>query len=1019
MKTHSLPAIALAACISLVSFEANAHGPGPVGNFGPTGLEIDVRDNGTALVTAVQPGSPAEGLVEEGEIIHRIQGEPLPGELWDQLNMLGGFITEAEADDGIIRLSSRQGDGEIREVEIEIPVLGPLADTAPLECAKTDKIIAANAKYLRGLVADEEGLRQLAGHNHLNALAILSLLSTGQEEDLDAVRAIYAERMRDFDQTDTGPNSWHNGHQGIAVCEYYLRTGDESVMPLINAICESARKYQVNGGWTHWATGVNPQYVGGGLLNAAGTHILTTLLLAKQCGADVDEDTLHDALRYFYRFVGHGLNPYGDHRPESGYSGGNGKNEVLAIAMHVASLAENGGYYAIARDKAATGTLYGYRSMLGGHTGPIGAMWHGPVAPYLAEKEPELYRIRTEQTRWFHELSRRHDGAFVKAACNRYNNDGYGRFMLVGLTAPMRTLQITGAPPSPHAVSFTLPERPWGRDSDLAFHCLQGGPDYQEHMTRIDPYEEMSAIEEAGEEELAVFAQHPEHVFRETVAGRIRDGGHFGLIETLLESDSPHARHTATMAINHFHPWNVSRSPGWISLRAIEPGDFTPRMFEALIAMVNDPEESLWLVDQAMIALALADTGQTLEHLDDLLPWLEQDHEWWLKESASIALSPALLDPDGLDRILPVMIHAIATTPHTKWQGYVKWMLATRTARDVEPEMKSQIADALKTIYVETPEPPEPAREGDMDLTGISSIHLEQTMNWALTVDPDLAAELSEISAERLDTHMRSREINRTATQLISTAKDLGEAERKSVARVLRDHYESHIIEENRDALRHGADGNPRQFAGPLQMILDIRDLAGEDGGWEFFPSGPDGAQTWHFTSYEPDEKPEASLMSRYRDVTLPDKLEGWQQPDFEPDAGAGWRKVTADVPRLPSSFQQVPRAYRDLMRGSGEVLLLRKEFDLEDVADYDLFRFTVFSRQGYRIYLNGEPVGGEQGRSRTWQARQSFLGADDRRHLREGRNVVAVLTFMQYFRGTDGGVDVYLEGLREFPRID
>jgi len=83
MKTHSLPAIALAACISLVSFEANAHGPGPVGNFGPTGLEIDVRDNGTALVTAVQPGSPAEGLVEEGEIIHRIQGEPLPGELWD------------------------------------------------------------------------------------------------------------------------------------------------------------------------------------------------------------------------------------------------------------------------------------------------------------------------------------------------------------------------------------------------------------------------------------------------------------------------------------------------------------------------------------------------------------------------------------------------------------------------------------------------------------------------------------------------------------------------------------------------------------------------------------------------------------------------------------------------------------------------------------------------------------------------------------------------------------------------
>ena len=1018
MKTRRFLPVVIATCLAFATVPTLADGPGAIGNFGPTGIEIDMKRDGTAVVTAVQPGSPAEGLVEKGQIIQRIQGQPMPDNLWDQLTTLGGFITAAEADDGIIRLTTSDDDGSIREIEISIPVLGALSESAPLNCAKTEKIIAANAAYLRGLASDDAGRKRLAGHSHLNALALLSLLSTGQDEDLDVVRAIYAERMKDFDATDTGSHSWNNGYQGIAVTEYFLRTGDQSVMPLINAICESARKYQVNGGWTHWATGVNPQYVGGGLLNCAGNNILITLLLAKQCGADVDEETLQRGIRYAYRFIGHGISAYGDHRPESGYGANNGKTELLAAAMHIASRAKNGKFHAMARDKAAAGTLFGYRSMLGGHTGPIGAMWHAPIATYLAEKEPELFRIRSEQTRWFHELSRRHDGAFVKTACARYNNTEYGRFMLVGLTAPKRTLQITGAAPSPHAVPFELPEaQPWGREADLEFLSLEGGADYQENMPRIDPHLEMQAITKAGKEELAIYAQHPEHVFRESVARRIRDGGHFDLIEELLESPHPQARHTGCLAINHFHPWNVGRSPGWISLQAISPDDFTPRMFEALIAIVRDADGPLWLVDQAMIALALASTEQTMAHINDLLPWIRQNDEWWFQESASIALSPALLDPDGLNRILPEMVKMLAPNPHTKGRGYVKWMLATRTAEQVSPEMKQQIADALKTIYIETPAPPEPANEGDMDLTGIASCHLESTMNWAITVDPTLAAELAELSVERLDSHMRLREINRTATQLVNTAKNLDDSKRKTVAAVLSEHYKPHIIEENRNALSRGADGNPRHFAGPLQMILDIRELAGEDGGWKLFPTGPDGAQTWHFTSYDPDEKPAPSEMNRYRDVTLPGHLDGWHCPDFDP-AAHDWQSVTAEVTHKPSAFQQVPNAYRDLMDDAAEVLLLRKEFDLEDI-DYELFRLSVHTRQGYRIYLNGEPIAENRGRTRNWNPRETFLDGDARSHLRKGRNVFAIMSFKQYFRGTEGGVDLYLEGLRKFPEID
>ena len=64
-----------------------------------------------------------------------------------------------------------------------------------------------------------------------------------------------------------------------------------------------------------------PLYLGTRLLrigpqDPAGAQVLTTLLLGKECGVQVDDDTLLGSLRYFYRFAGRGTVPYGDHRGE-------------------------------------------------------------------------------------------------------------------------------------------------------------------------------------------------------------------------------------------------------------------------------------------------------------------------------------------------------------------------------------------------------------------------------------------------------------------------------------------------------------------------------------------------------------------------------------------------------------------------------------------------------------------------------------------------------------------------------
>lgn len=226
-------------------------------------------------------------------------------------------------------------------------------------------MIALNAAWLRKEAVNGKGF---TSHQMVDALGILALLSTGEEEDLQVVRKLYQKKMATFTKVSIGPHSWHNGYQGIAACEYYLRTGDKSVMPLINQICEAVKRYQVHGEYYHWATAANPKY---GVVNATGTNMLTFMLLAKHCGAKVDEKTLNDSLVFFYRFIGHGCNAYGDGRPESG-QGSNGKTEQIAAAMRVAALSENGKTYAMAADKAAQSSLYNYRAMLNGHTGPIG-----------------------------------------------------------------------------------------------------------------------------------------------------------------------------------------------------------------------------------------------------------------------------------------------------------------------------------------------------------------------------------------------------------------------------------------------------------------------------------------------------------------------------------------------------------------------------------------------------------------------------------------------------------------------
>ena len=90
------------------------------------------------------------------------------------------MITEAEAKDGVVKMMVKDDpDAAAQEVVVKIPVLGAYSETWPVNCPKSDKIVRNFADFL---AANKDSTEiGLDG-------ALLFLLSTGEEKDLEVVR---------------------------------------------------------------------------------------------------------------------------------------------------------------------------------------------------------------------------------------------------------------------------------------------------------------------------------------------------------------------------------------------------------------------------------------------------------------------------------------------------------------------------------------------------------------------------------------------------------------------------------------------------------------------------------------------------------------------------------------------------------------------------------------------------------------------------------------------------------------
>ena len=150
-------------------------------------------------------------------------------------------------------------------------MLGAYSETWPLDCPKSERIVRDFADYLAKPDSPIKGFRDR------HALPALDRRGEGPRAGAEVGAAAPPIGRTRY--------AWYLGYGGIPLCEYYLRTGDQEVLPGIQKWVDNAVKAASISTAGLAAVASRRVTYGNGHLNAGGTAVVTFLLLAKECGA--------------------------------------------------------------------------------------------------------------------------------------------------------------------------------------------------------------------------------------------------------------------------------------------------------------------------------------------------------------------------------------------------------------------------------------------------------------------------------------------------------------------------------------------------------------------------------------------------------------------------------------------------------------------------------------------------------------------------------------------------------------
>ncbi len=386
------------------------------------------------LITAVAAGSPADGVLAKGDVILGLAGKPFDD---DARIQFARALTEAEKEEnhGLLKLL-RWREGKTDSVEIKLPVMGTYSATTPYDCPKSKKIFEIGCRVIA-----KKGLGRVSIPNSLNALA---LLASGKEE-YKPLLAEYAKTVAAFSAESMA--TWSYGYANTFLAEYYMATGDKSILPGLKRLTMEAAKGQSNvGTWGHKFARPDGVLNGYGAMNSPGLPLAVSLVLARQAGVKdpILDRAIVKASSFLRWYVNKGAVPYGDHQPWPGHED-NGKCSNAAVLFDLLGDSEATAFFARMSTAA-------YDERERGHTGNFfNMLW---AMPGVSRCGPLATGTYMKEQAWYYDMARGWDGAFGYQGSpigeeehRKYTRwDCTGAYMLA-YALPLKSLYLTGKKP--------------------------------------------------------------------------------------------------------------------------------------------------------------------------------------------------------------------------------------------------------------------------------------------------------------------------------------------------------------------------------------------------------------------------------------------------------------------------------------------------------------------------------------------------------------------------------------------
>ena len=505
-------------------------------NLGATGARgwihsdrLTTTDARQIYLTKVHNDSPADGVLEAGDVILGVTGKPFS---FDPRTEFGNALTAAESDAGGGKLTlTRWRDGKTTEVTVNLPVLGDYSATAPYDCPKSARILQRGCKALAERM-QEPGYPKSQNPitRSLNALA---LLASGDPAYLPLVKR-EAEWASQYSADSMA--TWYYGYVIMLLAEYKMATGDESVMPGLRRLAmEAAEGQSIVGSWGHKFAGPDGRLVGYGMMNAPGVPLTTSLVMARAAGVKDPQisEAIERSAKLLRFYIGKGAVPYGDHSPWIQTHEDNGKCGMASVLFNL--MGEEKGAEFFSRMSVAS---HGAERDTG-HTGNFwNILWSMPAVAQCGPHATGAWM--REFGTWYFDLARSWNGVFPHqgppqpAPDSTRGWDATGSYLLA-YAMPLKKIYLTGKHPA------TTPQL----DAAAAEALIADGRGWS-NKDRNSDYDSLSR------EELMKRLSSWSPVVRERAAAalaRRKDGSPVKELAAMLESPRLEARLGACQAL--------------------------------------------------------------------------------------------------------------------------------------------------------------------------------------------------------------------------------------------------------------------------------------------------------------------------------------------------------------------------------------------------------------------------------------------------------------------------------------